>query len=60
MVRARDVYCDICSKFIRNERRPSEESPFNLESPGPHFCSHQCAKSYYDNLEGKGKDRRKK
>lgn len=55
MVRANDVFCNVCGKFIRVARKRSRDNPFNFEREGPHFCSHQCAKAYYDKIEAKKK-----
>lgn len=51
MVKANDVFCDVCVKFIRVARKKTRENPFNTERDGPHFCSHKCAKAYYDQVE---------
>lgn len=51
MIRANDVFCDVCAKFIRVAKKPEADNPFLKEADGPHFCSHQCAKPYYDNIK---------
>lgn len=51
LIKANEVYCNVCAKFIRPVQPRFRETPFVVEPEGPHFCSHQCAKSFYDSVE---------